>query len=96
PLLKRALGYKGEVIESGSPRADALVKPDAQRIAEVRRRLGLPEGKKVVLYMPTWRENREGWSGGYKLDLQIDLDAARRELGEDHVLLVRGHHHVTE
>lgn len=96
PLLKRALGYQGEVIESGSPRTDALVKPDAQRIAEVRRRLGLPEGKKVVLYMPTWRENREGWSGGYKLDLQIDLDAARRELGEDHVLLVRGHHHVTE
>ncbi|WP_052713817.1 CDP-glycerol glycerophosphotransferase family protein [Streptomyces katrae] len=96
PILKRALGYEGEVIESGSPRTDALVRPDAERIAEVRRRLGLPEGKKVVLYLPTWRENREGWSGGYKLDLQIDLDAARRELGEDHVLLVRGHHLVGE
>ncbi|MEU6214228.1 bifunctional glycosyltransferase family 2 protein/CDP-glycerol:glycerophosphate glycerophosphotransferase [Streptomyces sp. NPDC047023] len=96
PLLKRALGYDGEVIEAGSPRTDALVRPDAERIAEVKRRLGLPEGKKVVLYMPTWRENNEGWSGGYKLDLRIDLDAARRELGEDHVLLVRGHHHVTE
>lgn len=98
PVLKRALGYDGEVIESGSPRTDALVRPDAQRIAEVRRRLGLPEGKKVVLYMPTWRENRLGWSAssGYKLDLKIDLDAARRELGEDHVLLIRGHHKVTE
>ncbi|MFD3546650.1 CDP-glycerol glycerophosphotransferase family protein [Streptomyces sp. NPDC058655] len=96
PVLKRALGYDGEVIESGSPRTDALVRPDAQRIAEVRRRLGLPEGKKVVLYMPTWRENREGFSGGYKLDLNIDLDAARRELAEDHVLLVRGHHNVNE
>ncbi|MFF2198255.1 CDP-glycerol glycerophosphotransferase family protein [Streptomyces sp. NPDC058157] len=96
PVLKRALGYDGEVVESGSPRADALVRPDAERIAEVRRRLGLPEGKKVVLYLPTWRENREDWSGGYKLDLRIDLDAARRELGEDHVLLVRGHHLVRE
>ncbi|MEU3774159.1 bifunctional glycosyltransferase family 2 protein/CDP-glycerol:glycerophosphate glycerophosphotransferase [Streptomyces sp. NPDC032472] len=96
PILKRALGYQGEVIESGAPRADALVRPDAKRIAEVKRRLGLPEDKKVVLYMPTWRENREGFSGGYKLDLQIDLDAARRELGEDHVLLVRGHHKVNE
>ncbi|MEU7725777.1 bifunctional glycosyltransferase family 2 protein/CDP-glycerol:glycerophosphate glycerophosphotransferase [Streptomyces sp. NPDC040724] len=96
PILKRALGYDGEVIEAGSPRTDALVRPDAERIAEVRRRLGLPEGKKVVLYMPTWRENCEGWSGGYKLDLRIDLEQARRELGEDHVLLVRGHHHVTE
>ncbi|WP_328297018.1 bifunctional glycosyltransferase family 2 protein/CDP-glycerol:glycerophosphate glycerophosphotransferase [Streptomyces sp. NBC_00435] len=96
PVLKRALGYEGEVIESGSPRTDALLRPDEARIAEVRRRLGLPEGKKVVLYMPTWRENREGWSGGYRLDLQIDLDAARRELGEDHVLLVRGHHRVNE
>ncbi|MGW6940560.1 bifunctional glycosyltransferase/CDP-glycerol:glycerophosphate glycerophosphotransferase [Streptomyces xanthophaeus] len=96
PVLKRALGYQGEVIESGAPRTDALVRPDAERIAEVKRRLGLPEGKKVVLYMPTWRENCEGWSGGYKLDLRIDLDAARRELGEDHVLLVRGHHNVGE
>ncbi|MFD3699175.1 CDP-glycerol glycerophosphotransferase family protein [Streptomyces sp. NPDC058646] len=96
PVLRRALGYQGEVIESGSPRTDALVRPDAQRIAEVRRRLGLPEGKKVVLYMPTWRENCEGWSGGYKLDLRIDLDRARRELGEDHVLLIRGHHNVGE
>ncbi|MFI5618698.1 CDP-glycerol glycerophosphotransferase family protein [Streptomyces sp. NPDC051567] len=96
PVLQRALGYDGEVVESGSPRTDALVRPDAQRIAEVRRRLGLPEGKKVVLYMPTWRENREGFSGGYKLDLHIDLDHARRELAEDHVLLVRGHHNVGE
>ncbi|MFG2874411.1 CDP-glycerol glycerophosphotransferase family protein [Streptomyces sp. NPDC048337] len=96
PLLKRALGYDGEVIEAGSPRTDALVRPDAERVAEVRRRLGLPEGKKVVLYMPTWRENCEAWTGGYKLDLRIDLEAARRELGEDHVLLIRGHHHVTE
>ncbi|MFD0265530.1 CDP-glycerol glycerophosphotransferase family protein [Streptomyces sp. NPDC127106] len=96
PLLKRALGYKGEVIESGSPRTDALVRPDAERIAEVKRRLGLPEGKKVVLYMPTFRENRESFSGGYKLDLHIDLDAARETLGEDHVLLIRGHHRVTE
>ncbi|MFI5986029.1 CDP-glycerol glycerophosphotransferase family protein [Streptomyces sp. NPDC051555] len=96
PVLKRALGFKGEVMEVGSPRADALVRPDADRIAEVRRRLGLPEGKKVVLYMPTWRENNEGWSNGYKLDLRIDLDEARRELGEDHVLLVRGHYRVTE
>ncbi|MFZ3468470.1 bifunctional glycosyltransferase/CDP-glycerol:glycerophosphate glycerophosphotransferase [Streptomyces sp. 4.24] len=98
PVLKRALGYEGAVIESGSPRTDALLRPDPERIAEIRSRLGLPEGKKVVLYMPTWRENRLGWSvtSGYRLDLQIDLDAARRELGEDHVLLVRGHHKVTE
>ncbi|RSS79233.1 CDP-glycerol glycerophosphotransferase family protein [Streptomyces sp. WAC06614] len=100
PVLRRALGYQGEVMEVGSPRADVLLRRDdeqvAERIAEVRRRLGLPEGKKVVLYAPTWRENREGWSGGYKLDLQIDLDAARRELGEDHVLLVRGHYRVNE
>lgn len=95
-VLRRALGYDGEVIEAGSPRTDALVRPDAQRIAEVRRRLGLPAGKKVVLYMPTWRENCQAWSGGYKLDLRIDLEHARRELAADHVLLVRGHHHVTE
>ncbi|MFG2295924.1 CDP-glycerol glycerophosphotransferase family protein [Streptomyces sp. NPDC048603] len=96
PVLTRALGFKGEVLEVGSPRTDVLVERDEERAAEVRRRLGVPEGKKIVLYAPTWRENREGWSGGYKLDLRIDLDAARRELGEDHVLLVRGHYRVGE
>jgi CDP-glycerol glycerophosphotransferase len=50
----------------------------------------------VVLYAPTWREDRVRHQGGHQLNLQLDLEQARKALGEDHVLLVRPHAHVVE
>ncbi|WP_371481108.1 CDP-glycerol glycerophosphotransferase family protein [Kitasatospora sp. NBC_00315] len=93
PVLRRAFAYEGEILETGSPRNDLLYAADRDKTADqVRERLGLPQGKKVVLYAPTFREDRRRPNGGYQLDLRIDLDAARAALGEDQVLLVRGHH----
>ncbi|MFC1418895.1 CDP-glycerol glycerophosphotransferase family protein [Streptacidiphilus cavernicola] len=97
PILRRAFGYQGEVLETGYPRNDVLLAKDAgERAEQVRRTLGLPEGKKVVLYAPTWREDRVRHQGGHQLNLQLDLEQARRSLGDDHVLLVRPHAHVVE
>ncbi|MGH4032853.1 CDP-glycerol glycerophosphotransferase family protein [Actinomycetota bacterium Odt1-20B] len=101
PILERAFRFQGDVegelVETGYPRNDVLLAPDrAKRAEKVRRALGLPEGKKVVLYAPTWREDKQRHRGGFLLDLRIDLDAARRELGDDHVLLVRPHAHIVE
>jgi len=96
-VLRQALGFGGEVLESGSPRNDALTSPDRGKTAErVRRALRLPDGKRVVLYAPTWRENQLRHRGGFGLDLRIDLEHARRELAADHVLLVRAHSRVVE
>ncbi|GAA1160523.1 CDP-glycerol glycerophosphotransferase [Kitasatospora gansuensis] len=91
-VLRRAFKYQGQILESGYPRNDVLLAPDREKTAEqVRERLGLPEGKKVVLYAPTFREDRRRPQGGYQLDLRIDLAAAQAALGEDQVLLVRAH-----
>jgi len=60
----------------------------------VRRRLGIPNGKRVVLYAPTWRDNQFYASGRYRFDLRLDLERAWQVLGPDHVLLIRGHHHL--
>ncbi|MFE7526323.1 CDP-glycerol glycerophosphotransferase family protein [Kitasatospora sp. NPDC057542] len=93
PVLRRAFDFKGEILESGSPRNDLLFAADREKTAEqVRERLGLPEGKKVVLYAPTWREDRRRPQNGYQIDLRIDLAAAKAALGDDQVLLVRRHH----
>ncbi|MGW0535772.1 CDP-glycerol glycerophosphotransferase family protein [Streptomyces sp. NPDC003032] len=99
----------GELLEAGYPRNDVLIAPEhaehaehadradrAERAARVRRTLGLPDGKKVVLYAPTWREDKQRHRGGFLLDLRIDLEKARHELGDDHVLLVRPHAHIVE
>ncbi|MGY0462009.1 bifunctional glycosyltransferase/CDP-glycerol:glycerophosphate glycerophosphotransferase [Kitasatospora sp. cg17-2] len=97
PVLRRAFDFKGEILESGLPRNDVFFAADKEKTAErVRERLGLPEGKKVVLYAPTWREDRRRHYGGYQLHLQVDLEAAQAALGDDQVLLVRRHANVRE
>ncbi|WP_067489254.1 bifunctional glycosyltransferase/CDP-glycerol:glycerophosphate glycerophosphotransferase [Actinomadura hibisca] len=95
PVLQRAFRYEGEVLETGYPRNDLLATLPQDRARRVRERLGVPAGKRVVLYAPTWRDDQRA-SHGYLMDLRIDLDAARRALGDDHVLLVRGHFNVGE
>ncbi|MFC9325428.1 CDP-glycerol glycerophosphotransferase family protein [Kitasatospora sp. NPDC057015] len=97
PILRRAFRFRGEILESGYPRNDVLARPDPAAVAEVRRRLGIPDGRRVVLYAPTWREDRQRDNGdGFTLDLRLDVEDARRRLGGDHVLLVRPHAHVRE
>ncbi|MQA93828.1 MAG: glycosyltransferase [Streptosporangiales bacterium] len=92
PILRRAFRYEGEILESGYPRNDRLFAPEREAAARrVRERLGVPPGRRVVLYAPTWRDDRFYGPGRYRLDLHLDVPAARRALGEDHVLLVRGH-----
>ncbi|MFD0331701.1 CDP-glycerol glycerophosphotransferase family protein [Streptacidiphilus monticola] len=95
PVFRRAFRYEGEILESGYPRNDLLLAPDRElRARRVREALGLPEGRRVVLYAPTWREDQARPSGGYQLDLRLDLPLLRSRLGGDHVLLVRPHAHV--
>ncbi|WP_169951916.1 glycosyltransferase [Microbispora sp. H11081] len=77
PSLRGTPGFGGQVWETGLPCDDLLTGPGAEeRAAEVRRRLGLPEPARVVLYVAGEHDT---------------LDAGRLADGlpEDHVLLVR-------
>lgn len=87
PVLRKAFGYKGEILESGLPRNDVLNSPDRDALAAaVRERLGLAEGKRVILYAPTWRDyDRKNAM------VKFDLAKARESLGADHEILVRAH-----
>ncbi|MFJ6069361.1 CDP-glycerol glycerophosphotransferase family protein [Streptomyces sp. NPDC093065] len=97
PILKRAFSYDGEIQEAGYPRNDYLYSPDRDAIAaRVKQALGLPEGKKIVLYAPTWRDDQSHSAGQYLFDLRIDLEDAQRRLGDDHVLLIRRHSNVVD
>ncbi|WP_051731805.1 CDP-glycerol glycerophosphotransferase family protein [Kitasatospora phosalacinea] len=93
PILADSFDYRGAPLEAGYPRNDRLVRADPVERAAVRARLGVPEGRTAVLYAPTWRDDqREG--DRYRLDLRLDVEAARAALGGDHVLLLRPHVHV--
>jgi CDP-glycerol glycerophosphotransferase len=98
PLMRRAFRYQGEILESGYPRDDVMRRPEASWVAEsVRDRLGLPPGKRVVLYVPTWRDNQVYANGKrYRFDMRLDLEQAYAALGDDYVFLVRGHHQMAD
>ncbi|WP_067453821.1 CDP-glycerol glycerophosphotransferase family protein [Actinomadura macra] len=96
-IFRRAFAFKGEIIEAGYPRNDLMHSPEADVVAkDVRARLGIPEGKKVVLYAPTWRDDQYYSKGRYRFDMRLDLERAREALGDDHVLLVRLHTNVVD
>ena len=97
PILRRAFRYEGELAETGYPRNDVLCGADPDLVAaRVRAALGIPDGKRVIMYAPTWRDNQYYASGRYRFDFRLDLEQAWRRLGQDHVILVRGHHHMAD
>ncbi|ASU56671.1 bifunctional glycosyltransferase/CDP-glycerol:glycerophosphate glycerophosphotransferase [Nocardiopsis dassonvillei] len=97
PILRRAFGFENEILETGYPRNDIFHRPEREAVTEtVRERLGLPEGKKVILYAPTWRDDKFYSVGKYKLDLHLDLRRLYDALGDDHVLLFRRHPNIVD
>src|SRR5215213_6511961 len=49
-------GFTGEILETGYPRNDILLRPERDAVRErVRRELGIDGSQTVVLYAPTWR-----------------------------------------
>ncbi|MGW6209059.1 bifunctional glycosyltransferase/CDP-glycerol:glycerophosphate glycerophosphotransferase [Streptomyces sp. NPDC055089] len=97
PILQRAFQFPGEMVECGYPRNDILRRPGMEhRAEEIRRRIGLPAGKRVIMYAPTWRDDQYYAPGKYKFDFRIDLEDARARLGDDHVLMVRRHPNVVD
>ncbi|MFD4033150.1 CDP-glycerol glycerophosphotransferase family protein [Streptomyces sp. NPDC058637] len=104
PHLRRALAYGGEVLEAGSPAGDLLCAPGRDKTAErVRGRLGIPDGHRVVLYAPTYRDQLAhppgsvpgGRSRLYRWEPALDLPALVRSLDDRTTVLVRRHPRVT-
>lgn len=81
--------YNKTVLETGYPRTDALYRNNEEEASALRRRLGLPEGKRVILYAPTWREED-------RFDMMLNIEEMRSALSDEYVLLIRLHHFVAD
>jgi CDP-glycerol glycerophosphotransferase (TagB/SpsB family)/glycosyltransferase involved in cell wall biosynthesis len=75
-----------ETLEVGYPRNDRLVTATAAEAAAIRKELKLPEGARVVLFAPTFRDYRKVF------DPEVDLGALVDAIGDDSVLLIRAHY----
>ncbi|MFG3048748.1 CDP-glycerol glycerophosphotransferase family protein [Streptomyces sp. NPDC048241] len=73
-------------LETGYPRNDVLANATAEDVRAARTALGLADGTRAFLYMPTHREYQAGFVPS------LDLERLADELGPDVTLLVRGHY----
>ena len=81
-IFRSAYAYFGPIWEEGYPRNDVLHRGDR---ATLRARLGIPDNVTVLLYAPTWRDNRPE-----EVD-HLDVAAFAQTLGPGYLTLLRGH-----
>lgn len=93
PIFRAAFRFDGPVLETGSPRNDLLVDPGEARRTEVRRLLGIPAGRRVVLYAPTWRDDDTTTDGRLRHSVVPDWAAIASALPEVSFLF-RAHKNV--
>jgi CDP-glycerol glycerophosphotransferase len=85
PILREAFNYSGPVLETGYPRNDLLLAPEADEVrARVRERLAIAPGQQAVLYAPTFRDDQQ-------FAREDDVQQLVRALGDTHVVLLRMH-----
>ena len=88
------LNEKTEILNIGLPRNDALFDPVWVRNNSeyVRQRLGIPKEKKIILYMPTFRD--DGSMDGYLTEYDRVLSTMEERFGGSFVFVVRLHPNV--
>ena len=92
--FRHAFGLKCRMVRSGYPRNDPLQRADdAELRAELRKRLGLPEGKKILLYAPTFRRYPPPLVIGDPANApRLDIATFERAVGDDWFVLFRAHY----
>ena len=90
----KALGKENIIIEKGYPRNDFLFNKTKKDVDSIKKKLGLPLDKKVIFYLPTFRDNQHTSGVGYTYNLAIDFDSLKKKFSKDYVILFSPHHFI--
>lgn len=74
----------------GYPKDDIFVHYTNEYRNDIRKKLDIPENKKVILYAPTYREDI-----ALREKFEMHIESWKKELSEDYILLYRAHPTVT-
>lgn len=80
----------------GLPRNDILAQSSTQRKSIMRKRIGIPEDKLVILYAPTFRDYLLDDSSRCTLEVPFDYNYWEKLLGDRFVFLMRMHYEVAK
>lgn len=83
------------IVVCGLPRNDELANLEKSEIINIKKKLGIPLDKKIILYAPTFREyNRD--SCGCILSPPMDLKKWEDKLANNFILLFRAHYEINK
>ncbi len=96
-IFRRAFAFDKEMLEIGYPRNDVLfAKNNSADITQLKKQLGLPLDKKIILYAPTWRDNEYYGKGNYKFNPPLDFQELQNKLSDEFVMIVKYHYLVMD
>lgn len=88
-IFRRALWFNNEIKEFGHPRNDIFFKDSIEIKQKVRDFYNIPEDKKILLYVPSFRDS--GNIDCYDLEYEKVLKAMEDRFGGDWICLARLH-----
>ena len=94
-ILRDFNAKEKSLIPSGLPRNDELYHVKKDKIKKIREKLGIPDGKKIILYAPTWRDSTD-FGESYSLLPPINWKKWKKSLGDKYIVLLRTHAYTTD
>ena len=95
PIFQRCFDYHKTFLTTGYPRNDVLFKKNnPEDIAALKKEMGIPLDKKVILYAPTYRDNQFNTELQYSFKTELDYGFMQRELSNEYVLIVKYHYFI--
>ena len=67
-----------------------------RKAIKIKSRLKIPKDKKIILYAPTWRENKFYNKEAYKFTTEMDFDEMHDQLSDEYILIVKFHYLVKD
>ena len=96
-IFTRLFGVsKDNILISDLPRNDALFTYTEEKNNQIKKELGIPFDKKVILYAPTFREYARDKMNNCYIKPPIDFSKWKERLGDKYVLLFRAHYEVVK
>lgn len=96
-IFSSAFRFNKKFLVEGYPNNDLFFKENGEALYnKIAEKLNIPQGKRVILYAPTWRDNQaaSAWEQGF--DLKLNLDMLREHFVNEYVVLLRMHHLVVD
>lgn len=84
------------VLETGYPRNDSLFRFSQEDIDSYKEKYGIPANKKVILYAPTFRDNKHSQKAGFTIETGMDFEKMKEAVSDEYVILFRAHYFIAE